>query len=130
MTQQPFSRPGAIDLSGLSAPVGSGQEPGGAAPSRSAYAVVVDEQNFQGLLEGSMTAPILLVFYSPTRMAPSAQLARDIETLSAEFEGRFLAALVDVDQTPAIAQATTNSDMANKMPKLTGPQTLTLNRSW
>lgn len=100
MSQQPFSRPGAIDLSGLqaaSAPAGGG--------SRSAYAVAVSEQNFQQLLESSMTAPVLLVFYSPTRMPASAALAEDLETLSAEFEGRFLAGLVDVDTAPAIAQA-------------------------
>ena len=107
MTQQPFSRPGAIDLSGLAAPAagapGTSQAEG--ATTRSAYAVVVDEQNFQPLLEGSMTAPVMLVFYAPSRMPESAQLAADIETLSAEFEGRFLAALVDVERTPSIAQA-------------------------
>lgn len=71
----------------------------------SAYAVTVDEQNFQPLLESSMTAPVLLVFFSPAGMPASAQLALDLETLSAEFEGRFVAALVDVDRNPAIAQA-------------------------
>jgi len=107
MTQQPFSRPGAIDLSGLKRPEaappaggGSGQATGG-----SSYAVDVTEQNFQSIVESSMTAPVLLVFYSPTRMPESAQLARDLETLSAEFEGRFLAGLVDIDTAPGIAQA-------------------------
>src|SRR5688500_9033789 len=68
MTQQPFSRPGAIDLSGLGkqpapkagAPAGTPTStptgtPGGAGSS---YSVVVDDQNFQGLLEQSMTAPV------------------------------------------------------------------------
>lgn len=129
MTQQPFSRPGAIDLSALKRPAppaggaasaagaaGAAGVPGGTAPSAgtpsagaatggSAYAVQIDEQNFQAVLESSRTASVLLVFYSPTRMPESAQLAADIETLSAEFEGRFLAALVDIDAAPAIAQA-------------------------
>jgi putative thioredoxin len=38
-------------------------------------------------------------------MPQSAQLAADIETLSGEFEGRFLAGLVDIDAAPQIAQA-------------------------
>ncbi|HEY0952738.1 thioredoxin domain-containing protein, partial [Nocardioides sp.] len=106
MTQQPFSRPGAIDLSGLKAPAGQPADgaPGGAAAG-SSYAVQVTEQNFQSTIESSTTAPVLLVFYSPSRMPESAQLARDLETLSGEFEGRFLAGLVDIDQVPAIAQA-------------------------
>ena len=108
MTQQPFSRPGAIDLSGLKAPA---PQQGAAAPGRTAaaggssYAVEVSEESFQATVEASMTAPVLLVFYSPTRMPESQQLADDFVTLSTEFEGRFLAGLVDVDAAPGIAQA-------------------------
>jgi putative thioredoxin len=110
MTQQPFSRPGAIDLSGLkrTAPGGQGSPAAGgagAANGGSAYSVVLDEQNFQSTLQASTTAPVLLVFYSPSRHPASAQLAEDIKTLSDEFEGRFLAGLVDIDAVPAIAQA-------------------------
>ena len=113
MTQQPFSRPGAVDLSGLSGrPPAPGAGPGGAPGGPpgggavgSAYAVPIDEQNLQAVLESSMTAPVLLVFYSRTRMPESGQLADDVETLSGEFEGRFLAGLVDIDATPQIAQA-------------------------
>jgi len=106
MTQQPFSRPGAVDLSGLAqaaAPAGGGTagQPG----PGSAYSVQLDEQNFQETIQASMTAPVLIVFYSPSRMPESATLANDIATLSGEFEGRFLAGLVDIDAVPAIAQA-------------------------
>ncbi|GAB6986133.1 co-chaperone YbbN [Nocardioides pyridinolyticus] len=104
MTQQPFSRPGAIDLSGLSG-AAPGTAPAGGAPTGSSYSVNLDEQTFQATLEASMTAPVLLVFYSPSRMPESVQLARDIETLATEFEGRFLAGLVDIDAVPQIAQA-------------------------
>jgi putative thioredoxin len=48
---------------------------------------------------------VLLAFYSPTRMPESGQLADDLATLSAEFEGKFLAGLVDIDAVPSIAQA-------------------------
>src|SRR3982751_6829514 len=111
MPQQPFCRPGAIDLSGLQRPASSGAPgapgaPGGAGgPGGSSYAVQVTEQNFQQTIEASTTAPVLLVFYSPTRMPESVQLAEDLETLSGEFEGRFLAGMVDIDAAPSIAQA-------------------------
>lgn len=107
MTQQPFSRPGAIDLSGLKAPAtpsGSGSA-GAAAAGGSSYAVQVTEEAFQSVIETSMTAPVLLVFYSPTRMPESQQLADDFVTLSTEFEGRFLVGLVNIDDAPGIAQA-------------------------
>ena len=107
MTQQPFSRPGAIDLSGLGQPARPAAPPGGGAPapSGSSYSLVVDEHNFQSVLEQSMTAPVLLAFYSRTRMPESGQLADDLAALSGEFEGRYLVGLVDIDASPQIAQA-------------------------
>jgi putative thioredoxin len=108
MTQQPFSRPGAIDLSALRSPAARPAADSAAATGErtgSSYSVVVDEQNFQGLLESSMTAPVLLVFYSRTRMPASGQLADDLALLSDELEGRFLVGLVDIDAVPQIAQA-------------------------
>ena len=117
MTQQPFSRPGAIDLSGLGQPARPAGAPAapGAAPSGpsggtpaatgASYSVQVDEQSFQGLLEQSMTAPVLLAFYSRTRMPESGQLADDLVTVVEEHEGRFLLGLVDIDAVPQIAQA-------------------------
>jgi putative thioredoxin len=107
MTQQPFSRPGAIDLSALRRPAAPATPAG--APSETsggtAYSLEVNEQNFQSVLESSMTAPVMLVFHSRSRMPESGQLADDIAELSDDFEGRFLAGLVDVDASPAIAQA-------------------------
>jgi putative thioredoxin len=114
MTQQPFSRPGAIDLSGLGQPApprsGAAAGPGpssapAGAPTGSSYSVQVDEQGFQALLEQSMTAPVLLAFYSRTRMPESGQLADDLVTVVEEHEGRYLLGLVDVDAVPQIAQA-------------------------
>ena len=108
MTQQPFSRPGAIDLSALKRPA-QRRPPGGPAGERrrpgASYWLEVDEQSFQATLEASMTAPVLLVFYSPSRLPESEQMARDLATVAEEYEGRFLAGLVDIDAAPAIAQA-------------------------
>lgn len=102
MTQQPFSRPGAVDLSGL-----QGQPPagGGAGGVSGAYTVQIDETNFQPVLESSMNAAVLLAFYSSSRSPESVRLADDLQTLSNEFEGRFLLGRVDIDAVPQIAQA-------------------------
>lgn len=99
-----FSRPGAIDLSALKNRAPSPQAPGAPAGA-SAYALEVDEANFQPLLEQSMTAPVVLVVYSPSKMPESATLADDLEALVGEFEGKYLLGRIDVDAQPAIAQA-------------------------
>lgn len=108
MSTPSFSRPGAVDLSALKRPSSSaaGSAPGATAGGASgAYSVALDERNFQAEMEGSVNAPVVLVFYSPSKSQASAQLATDLETLSEEFEGRFLLGKVDVDASPQIAQA-------------------------
>lgn len=110
MTQQPFTRSGAVDLSGLKRPApASAPSPSAAAAAGGvaggAYSVDVDEQSFQSVLEASVTAPVILVFYSPSRMPESAALATDVTTVAGEYDGRFLAGLVDIDAHPQIAQA-------------------------
>jgi putative thioredoxin len=57
------------------------------------------------LLEASMTAPVVLVVYSPSRMPASAQLADDLATVAGELEGRIAVGRVDIDAQPGIAQA-------------------------
>ena len=74
-------------------------------PAGASYWLEVDEASFQATLESSMTAPVLLVFYSPSRLAESEQMARDLATVAEEYEGRFLAGLVNIDVSPEIAQA-------------------------
>ena len=54
------------------------------AGATSAYCVEITEQNFQEIVETSRTAPLLLVFYSPSQMAESVQLADDLPRLWAE----------------------------------------------
>ena len=116
MSQQPFSRPGAVDLSALkrpAAPAAGGAGPSPATPgagvtgagATGAYALEVTEASFQSVLEASMNALVLLVFYSSTQMPASAQLADDLATLADEFEGKYLLGRVDVDAVPQIAQA-------------------------
>src|SRR4051794_16651065 len=112
MTQQPFSRPGAVDLSGLTRQAsGAGQQApgaggaGGGAAGRSAYSLDVREENFQTLLESSVTAPVVLVFYSPSRVPESTGYADEVAAAVDAYDGRFLAGLVDIDASPAIAES-------------------------
>ena len=57
------------------------------------------------MLDASVTAPVVLVFYSPTRAPESAAMADDVVSATDEYDGRFLAGLVDIDSAPTIAQA-------------------------
>ena len=98
----PFSRPGAVDLSGLKRAASAGAGPAGAG---AAYSFEVDESNFPLLLEASMTAPVLLVVYSPSRAPVSADLADDLATVAEELDGRLAVGRVDVDAQPTIGQA-------------------------
>jgi putative thioredoxin len=104
MSQQPFTRPGAVDLSALSSTSGPAPS-GGAGAAGGAYSVVLDEQNIQAELESSMSAPVVLVVYSPSKAPESAKMAADLDMLADEFEGRFLVAKVDVDASPQLAEA-------------------------
>lgn len=129
MTQQPFSRPGAIDLSALKRtqpPAAGGAAPasaGGSGGGSSAYSVAVDESNFQAVLEASMNAPIVLVFHSATQSPESTQLAADVRTVADEYDGRFLAATIDVDASPQLAQVV---GQAMQIPQLPVPLMLVL----
>ena len=107
MTQQPFPAPVRSTSRGSSVPrrTAAGAAGGGRRAGGASYWLDVDQQNFQATVEASLNAPVLLVFYSPSRMPESEQMARDLATVAEEFEGRFLAGLVDVDAEPAIAQA-------------------------
>lgn len=102
MTQQPFTRPGAIDLAGLKTTAPTADN--GGSP-RGAYSVDVTEANFQAVLEASMNAPVALVIVSPSRAPQSAQFAADVAQVVEEYDGRFLAGIVDVDKAPSIASA-------------------------
>jgi putative thioredoxin len=111
MTQQPFSRPGAFDLSSLRRPAASVSDAGSPATAGagdsvgSAYSIEITEANFQGVLESSMTAPVVLVFHSPTRSPESTTYAAHVTAVVDRYDGRFLTGVIDVDAVPQIAQA-------------------------
>lgn len=102
MTQSPIQGRGAVDLTRIgTTPTGAG----GDDSVSSAYTINVTQENVQELLESSMNAVVLMAFYSGQRSPESVRLADDLQSLSNEFEGRFLLGRVDVDAVPAIAQA-------------------------
>ncbi|KAA1418464.1 tetratricopeptide repeat protein [Nocardioides humilatus] len=116
---QPFAGRGAIDLSALKrpapqpAPTAAG---GGTAPGMSAYALDVNEENFQGVLQASTTAPVVLVFHSPSQAPESTQMADDVADLVGQYDGRFLAGIVDVDAQAQIAQVIAQASQLQQLP--------------
>lgn len=121
MTQQPFVGRGAIDLSALkrpapqqSAPSAGGDALAGAAGSP--YAVDVDDQNFQSVLQSSTTAPVVLVFHSPSQAPDSSTMAADVAEIVGQYDGRFLLGIVDVDAVPQIAQVIAQASQLPQLP--------------
>jgi putative thioredoxin len=101
-----FSRPGAIDLSALKqsapAPAASGGAP---APDGASFVVDVTEQDFQQVaLEASLRHVVVLSLWSP-RSPQSGEFNALLARVANSFGGQLLLAQVDVDTSPAIAQA-------------------------
>jgi putative thioredoxin len=97
MTSEQFSRPGAIDLSGLS----GSDSPGGGG----GFAIdVADPNEIAQLAEASLKHLVLLSLWS-SRAPSSVQVNELLTKLAEAYEGRFLLARVDVDAVPQVAQA-------------------------
>lgn len=102
MSSQSFSRPGAVDLSALSA-----GQPKASRPAAGAGGFVIDvtEATFQSeVLTRSMSVPVVIDFWA-TWCEPCKTLSPILERLAAQYEGRFVLAKIDVDANQAIAQA-------------------------
>lgn len=123
MTQQPFSPAalrGAVDLSGLGArPRGGAQQPPAAAsapgagpgdpaavPGRRGALVPTDDSNFESVVNASLTAPVVLVLWSP-QVPESVQHLRELVEAARESGGRFQVAAADLGASPGLMQALT-----------------------
>ena len=95
-----FSRPGAVDLSGLAEPAADGTSAGGGR-----WVFDVTDQNFQNdVLQASMRYIVVLHLWSPR--SPQSEAFNDVLARVVDgYEGRLVLARVDVDANPAIAQA-------------------------
>lgn len=98
MTQENFSRPGAIDLTSLTtaapaAPVGG-----------ASYVTAMTEADFQAIASRSAQFPVIVEFHSP-RDPSGASVSQALADFVNSAGGRFLLARVDVDDQPRLAQA-------------------------
>ncbi len=112
-TGQPASSPvslrGAVDLAAVAAQAkrreqaaaGGAADASGGAPS--GYVVDATEASFQGVVEQSMTVPVVVDLWAEW-CGPCKQLSPVLERLADEYEGRFLLAKVDVDANPRLGQ--------------------------
>lgn len=97
---QSFSRPGAIDLSSLTASAAT-QPPASAGGS---YVLEVTEAVFEQVAQQSMQYPVILVFVSGGDRS-SQQVATDLAELVNGLGGRLVLGVVDVAAQARIAQA-------------------------
>ena len=97
---QSFSRPGAIDLSSLTASAAT-QPPASAGGS---YVLEVTEAVFEQVAQQSMQYPVILVFVSVGDRS-SQQVATDLAELVNGLGGRMVLGVVDVAAQARIAQA-------------------------
>lgn len=98
-----FSRPGAMDLSGLAGSAAADGTSPASAGGR--WALDVTEQNFQpDVLQASMRHIVVLHLWSPR--SPQSQAFNEVlGRIVDEYEGRLALGRVDVDANPAIGQA-------------------------
>jgi putative thioredoxin len=98
-----FSRPGAVDLSGLAGSAADGTSAGPSGGGR--WAFDVTDQNFQtDVLQASMRYIVVLHLWSPR--SPQSQAFNDVLSRVVDgYEGRLVLGRVDVDANPAIGQA-------------------------
>lgn len=114
MSQQPFSTAalrGAVDLGALAAAsqrragAGAGAAGEAGAPGAGSFVVDVTEADFQAVvLEQSMTVPVVVDLWT-ARAQQSVQTGLILDKLAADYNGAFLLARVDIDTSPALAQA-------------------------
>lgn len=100
MTDPTFTRPGAVDLSGLRE---SRAQPGEGGRRRS-WVIDVDEANLEATVRGSLQHPVVLELTS-SRAQGADRLSADLSALADAAEGRWLLGRVDCDAHPQIAAA-------------------------
>ncbi|MGN6612871.1 MAG: tetratricopeptide repeat protein [Angustibacter sp.] len=100
---------GAVDLAAVAAQAKrreqaatSGGASGGSAAG-GGFVVDATEASFQGVVEQSMTVPVVVDLWAEW-CGPCKQLSPVLESLAAEYAGRFLLAKVDVDANPRLGQ--------------------------
>lgn len=93
-----FTRPGAVDLSGLADTASS------APASGASYVVELTGVNLSEIAQQSMRYPVIVLLVSGADQA-ARQTVASMAGLVNAMEGRILLALADVDRSPQVAQA-------------------------
>lgn len=98
-----FSRPGAVDLSGLASPAPAST---GTTPAKgSSYVMPVTEAEFEQLAAQSVRYPVVLLLTAAQAGPAADQVLSDLSAAINAQEGRLVLGVVDVQQAPRIAQA-------------------------
>lgn len=100
MTDPTFTRPGAVDLSGLQ----KSRQAAGGRGTRQSWVVTVDESNLETTIRRSMQYPVVLELTS-SRAQGADRLSADLASLVDAAGGRWLLGRVDCDAHPQIAAA-------------------------
>lgn len=97
---QNFSRPGAVDLSGLAAQASASPPSGGGG----GYVVEVTQEGLDQVVQQSARYPVILLLVSG-RDTGGKQVRADLAELVNAQQGRLQLGVVDVDTQPGIAQS-------------------------
>lgn len=109
MSQPHFDPRGAIDLSMLQKPTAAQEAAAKASQAAAAQApagVIVDltPENFQSVVEGSATVPVVVAI-TASRSATGEQMTPALERAAIAYRGRFVLGRLDADAQPQIVQA-------------------------
>lgn len=100
-----FSRPGAVDLSGLTSAASASPAATPSAPGVASYVLAVSEADFEQLAAQSVRYPVVLLLTAAQAGPAADQVVADMsEAINAQ-AGRLVLGVVDVQKDPRIAQA-------------------------
>lgn len=99
-----FSRPGAVDLSGLTTAASTSPTATPSADAVGGYVMQVSEADFEQLAAQSVRYPVILLLTADQAGAAAQQVQADLSAAVNAQQGRLVLGIVDVQKDPRIAQ--------------------------